>query len=150
MKRKQKLTVGRSEYVDFLEWGIVGILAKVDSGARTSALHVEDLAVLHDGQVEFRIILNMQRDAPSVIVRAPVVRWAKVRSSSGHYSKRCFVKTTVRIGPVTKEIEISLDSREKMQYRMLLGRQALAKEFVIDVGKRHGFPPERIKKTVRN
>lgn len=145
MKRKikQKLIVGRSEYIDFLDWGIVGLLAKVDSGARTSALHVEDLVELPDSEVQFRVILNMHRDAPSVIVRAPISRWAKVRSSSGHFSKRCFVRTRVRIGPITKDIEISLDSREKMQYRMLLGRQALAREFVVDVSKRHGFRTNR-------
>ncbi len=148
MKRKQKLIVGRSEYVDFLDWGLVKMLAKVDSGAQTSALHVEDLIQLPDSEVEFRVILNMHRDAPSVIVRAPVIRWAKVRSSSGHYSKRCFVKTQVRIGPVTKDIEISLDSREKMQYRMLLGRQALARDFVVDVNKRHGFPPNNVPKGI--
>ena len=141
-KSKQKFTIGRSEYIEFIDWGIVGLLAKVDTGARTSALHVEDLVELPDAEVQFRVILNMQRDAPSVIVRAPISRWAKVRSSSGHFSKRCFVRTRVRIGPIEKDIEISLDSREKMQYRMLLGRQALASEFVVDVSKRHGFRPQ--------
>jgi hypothetical protein len=143
MKRKPKLVLGRSEFVNLTDWGITGLLAKVDTGAKTSALHVEDLAFDGNGEVRFRVILSMQRHAPSVMVTAPVIRWAKVRSSSGHFTKRCFVETTVQIGPVTKRIEISLDSREKMQYRMLLGRQALARDFLVDVAKRHGFRPER-------
>lgn len=142
-KRKPKLTLGRSEYVDFIDWGIEGLLAKVDTGARTSALHVEDLVKHPNGDVEFRVVLSMMRDAPSVVVRTPAVRWAKVRSSSGHFTMRCFVRTTVRIGTLEKQIEVSLDSREKMQYRMLIGRQALARDFVVDVAKRHGFPPEK-------
>lgn len=140
-RRKPKLILGRSEYVDFLDWGIRGLLAKVDTGAQTSALHVEDLIELPGSEVQFRVILSMHRNAPSMILRAPVIRWAKVRSSSGHFTRRCFVRTGIRIGPVTKDIEISLDSREKMQYRMLLGREALTRDFIVDVGKRHGYPP---------
>lgn len=134
-----KTTVGRSEYIDLPEWGIHDLLAKVDTGARTSALHVEDLQRLPGNRVGFRVILSRSKKSRSVHVEADVVKWAKVRSSSGHYSMRCFVRTLAKLGDVEKEIEISLDSRDQMNYRMLLGRKALAKDFVVDVAKQHAL-----------
>ena len=57
VRRDGKSVVGRSEYVAFPEWGIAGLHAKIDTGARTSALHVEDLEVLPDGRVRFHVML---------------------------------------------------------------------------------------------
>ena len=134
---RKKAVIGWTEYVDLPDWGIDTLRAKIDTGARTSALHVEDLTPLPDGHVLFHVILSRKRSHRRVEVRAPIARWGRVRSSTGHYSMRCFVMTRIRIGPVVKEIEISLISRERMLFRMLLGRQALAKEFVVDVTKRY-------------
>ncbi|MCC5874957.1 MAG: ATP-dependent zinc protease, partial [Candidatus Sumerlaeia bacterium] len=58
------------------------------------------------------------------------------RSSSGEITERPFVRTRVQIGPVVKVVEVSLVSREKMLFRMLLGRKALEKDFLVDVGRR--------------
>lgn len=155
-QKKPKLTVGRSEYVDLPDWGIRNLLAKVDTGARTSALHVEDLERLPGNRVAFRVILTRSQKGRSVHVEADVVKWAKVRSSSGHYSTRCFVRTRAKLGAFEKEIELSLDSRDKMNYRMLLGRKALAKDFVVDVAKQHALrkaiptrdgTPKRVRKS---
>lgn len=137
--KKPKTVVGRSEYVDLPDWGIRDLLAKVDTGARTSALHVEDLERLPGNRVSFRVILSRSKSGRSVRVEADVVKWAKVRSSSGHFSTRCFVRTRAKLGAIEKEIELSLDSRDKMNYRMLLGRKALAKDFVVDVAKQHAL-----------
>lgn len=137
--KKPRVTVGRSEYVDLPEWGIADLLAKVDTGARTSALHVEDLERLPGNRVAFHVIVSRAKSGHSVRVEADVVKWARVRSSSGHYSTRCFVRTRARLGAIEKEIELSLDSRDKMNYRMLLGRKALAKDFVVDVAKQHAL-----------
>ncbi len=133
----KKTIVGWTEYVDLPEWGIGSIHAKIDTGARTSALHVEDLTTLPDGQVLFHVILSRKYAHKRVEICAPVTRWGRVCSSSGHYSVRCFVTTRIRVGGVEKEIEVSLISRERMLYRMLLGRQALANDFVVDVTRRH-------------
>lgn len=131
--------IGRSEYLALPDWGIGSILAKVDTGARTSAIHVENLVELSGDRVRFEVVLDMSRSGRRVTVEAPVVKRAKVRSSSGHFTERCFVRTTLHLGPVTKSIDLSLNSRDKMQYRMLLGRQALARHFVVDVSKRHAL-----------
>jgi hypothetical protein len=134
--KRKKTVIGWSEYVDFPDWHILGLKTKVDTGARTSALHVEDLTEVEPGVVSFYVVLSRKNSERRRHVQAPVVKWAKVRSSTGVYKKRCFVKTRVRIGEVEKQIEISLVSREKMLFRMLLGRQALRRHFVVDVSKR--------------
>ena len=131
-----KTVIGWSEYIEFPAWGIDGMRAKVDTGARTSAIHVEDIEVLPDGCVRFHVMVGRRAPYHRVEVVAPVVKHARVRSSSGHYAMRYFVRTLVQIGPIEKEIDISLVSREKMMYRMLLGRRALARDFVVDVSRR--------------
>ena len=124
-------------------WGITGLRAKVDSGARTSALHVEDLEVLGNGHVRFHVILSRKSRHRRVEITAPVEKWARVRSSTGHYTRRCFVRTWIRIGSVEKEIEISLVSREDMVFRMLLGRKALVRDFLVDAGRGYVLSAKR-------
>src|SRR5690606_35737223 len=109
------------------------------TGARSSALHVEDLEELPDGRVRFSVVRSRREKRPPVVVVAEVVKWARVRSSTGQYRRRCFVRTRVRLGPVEKEIEISLVSREKMIFRMLLGRKALEHDFVVDVSRKNAL-----------
>ena len=68
-------------------------------------------------------------------VEAKVVRRGRVRASSGESELRLFVRATLQIGPVAEEVELSLVSRERMRFRMLLGRSALARRFLVDAGK---------------
>jgi hypothetical protein len=130
-----KTVVGWVEYVDFPDWGITGLKAKVDTGARTSAVHVENLEAIDHNHVAFDIVIG-QRQRRHHHMKAKVLKWARVRSSNGHYTERCFVKTLIRLGAVEKEIELSLVSREEMQFRMLIGRKALERDFLVDVSKR--------------
>ena len=131
-----KLVIGWAEYVDFPEWGILGVQAKVDTGARTSSLHVDEVQPIGRGRVRFRVVTGRKPPFQRIEVTAPVVKWGRVRSSTGHYTMRCFIRARIRIGDVEKEIELSLVSREKMLYRMLLGRRALEKDFLVDVSRR--------------
>ena len=132
----EKAIIGWTEYVDLPEWGIKGLKAKVDTGARTSALHVEDLVEHDDGWVTFDVMLHRRQRNLRRHVRARVVKNARVRSSTGHHTERCFVRTRLRIGPIEREIELSLVSRHTMLFRMLLGRTALAGDFWVDVSRR--------------
>lgn len=134
---RHRYTLGWTERVSFPDWGIGLMEAKVDTGAATSALHVEDMRVFKSGRVEFRVVLDRSNPRDGVVVKAPILKWARVRSSNGEYTKRCFVPARVQIGPVLKEIELSLVSREKMLFRMLLGRKALENDFLVDVSRRH-------------
>lgn len=133
---EEKTLIGWSEGVAFPEWGIKRIQAKVDTGADSSALHVENLEKIAGGKVRFEVMQNRKPPWRRRHVVAKAVKWARVRSSTGEYTRRCFVRTIARIGPVEKKIDLSLVSREKMSFRMLLGRKALASDFLVDPGKR--------------
>ena len=138
--RKTKTLIGWTEYIDFPDWGIHGLKAKVDTGARSSALHVEDIEEIDGGKrVRFHVILSRKNTKSRLEVEAPVLKKAKVRSSTGVYRQRYFVKTRIRMGDVEKDIELSLVSREKMLFRMLLGRKSLENDFLIDVNRRYAL-----------
>jgi hypothetical protein len=131
-----KIVIGWNEYVDLPDWKIHGLRAKVDTGARSSALHVEDIVELSGGRVRFSVVLHRARRDRRVVVEAPIARRGGVRSSTGHYSHRIFVATRLRIGPLERTIEMSLVDRERMLFRMLLGRTALAGPCLVDVSHR--------------
>lgn len=131
----QKTIIGRIETVEFVDWPIPPKRAKVDTGARTSALDVENIEEVDDGHLAFDVVLDRKR-TKRVRVTAPTTRRSRVRSSTGHRSHRHFVTANVRIGGVEKEIELSLIERPRMLFRMLLGRRALAPEFLVDVTRR--------------
>jgi hypothetical protein len=133
---RKKTEIGWVEYIDFPEWGIKGIKAKVDTGARTSAMHVANLKEVEPGQVQFDVVYTHRPPYNTQTVTAKVLKWAKVRSSTGEYRRRCFVETSIELAGVTKKIEITLVCRKKMLFRMLLGRKALEKDFLVDVSKR--------------
>lgn len=139
-------TIGWAEYIDFPDWEIEGVKAKIDTGARSSALHVENLVDLGDGRVEFDVLYSRRKPFKSKRVTATVVKWARVRSSTGHFQKRCFVASRIRIGGEECEVEISLVSRDKMLFRMLLGRKALQHRFLVDVSHRNLLSSRRSQK----
>jgi len=128
--------IGWTEFIDFPDWNISGLKAKVDTGARTSALHVENLQQHDDGWATFDVMLHRHKHDRRQHVRTRIVKIARVRSSSGHYTERPFVRARIRIGRVEKDIEFSLVSRKSMMFRMLLGRKALEHDFWVDVSRR--------------
>jgi hypothetical protein len=131
---REPLRIGWSEPVDLPEWGIRGLRAKVDTGARTSALHVENVEERPRGRVRFEVVLDRRREG-RVRVEARVRRRARVRSSTGQWTTRTFVATRLELGPLARDIEIGLVDREQMIHRMLLGRAALA-GCLVDPGRR--------------
>ena len=134
---RDKIVVGWNEYVELPAWGIRRLGAKVDTGARTSALHVEDIQPLARGRIRFQVVVHRTKRDRHYPVTTKIVRRARVKSSNGQFESRYFVRTLMRLGEVEKEIEISLVDRGKMAHRMLLGRTALKGDFVVDVSKRH-------------
>ncbi len=132
---RDSLVIGWNEYVDIPAWGIRQLRAKVDTGAKSSALHVEDIEVLPRGRVRFYVVLHRRKRDRRVRVETRIHRRGRVRSSNGEYAERIFVRARVVIGPVQREVELSLVDRRKMIHRMLLGRTALA-GFLVDVNHR--------------
>lgn len=128
--------IGRVEWVSFPDWEVGRLRAKVDTGARTSALHVENVEELSRGRVRFDVILDRRRSHRRVHVTTHVRRRARVRSSNGQFEERIFVATTLRMGRYRFPIELSLVDRGDMLHRMLLGRNALEGRFWVDVSRR--------------
>ena len=142
--------VGWREWVSLPEWGVVRLRAKIDTGARTSALHVDNLEILDDGLVSFDVVLDRSEQPRTVrVVAAELVRESNVRPTSGVRQTRHVVETTLRLGPVTKKIEVSLVDRGPMLCRMLVGRTALAGDFVVSPDQAYLHRPRRRKKKAR-
>ncbi|MES1175458.1 MAG: RimK/LysX family protein [Myxococcales bacterium] len=133
----EPLVIGVTEYVDIPEWRIARLRAKVDTGARSSALHVENIRELGAGRVRFDVRLHRSQSDRRVTVEAKIARRGHVRPSSGELEARIFVAVRVRIGPVEREIELSLVDRGRMIFRMLIGRSALAHAFLVDPSRRY-------------
>ena len=129
--------IGVAERIDLPDWGVEQLRVKIDTGARTSALHVDDVERLPGNRVRFTVVLDRKRAHRRILVEAKIARIARVRSSSGRAQERIFVATTMKLGGVEKEIEISLASREPMIFRMLLGRSALHHDFLVDPSHRY-------------
>lgn len=127
-----RLLLGWREHIALPEWGIRRILAKTDTGARSSAVHAEDIVEISPGVLEFDVVLSRHHRKRRKRVTAPIVRRAGVRSSNGVLSERHVVETLMRLGPVRKRIEITLVARDLMACRMLLGRSAMEGSFVVD------------------
>lgn len=136
-RQPERLLIGSAEYVDIPGWRIAGLRAKVDTGARSSALHVENLRETRSGLVHFDVRLHRSESDRKVRIIAPISRRGRVRSSTGESTTRIFVTVAIRIGPVLRVIDLGLVDRAKMIYRMLLGRTALDADFWVDPSRRY-------------
>jgi hypothetical protein len=124
--------VGWREFAALPEWNIRRIKAKIDTGARTSALHVGRLEELPDGRVRFEVVVRETPALRTRIVEARPVRRTTVKSSSGERQERLVFRTRLVIGPLERDIELSVVSREGMLCRMLVGRKALPVGVLVD------------------
>jgi len=135
-----KTVIGWKERVTLPEWGVEGIVAKADTGARTGAIDVASIEERPGGRVRFGLVLaRASRGGDGAEVRTietAVTRRSRVRSSFGASHDRLFVETEVRLGGLSKRIELGLVCRKNMLCRMLLGRAALAPEFIVDPARR--------------
>lgn len=129
--------IGFAEFVDFPEWGISGLRGKIDTGAKTSALHVSNINETGDGRVGFDVRLHRRKVERVVHVEAPILRRGSVRPSNGVLQTRLFIAARLRIGPMEREIELNLVDRGNMIYRMLVGRTAIGQDVVVDPNRRY-------------
>ena len=126
---------GWREWVALPDIGVTWIKAKLDTGARTSAIHAFDLTELErDGAawVRFSVHPWQGSDEDPVCVELPVVDRREVRSSSGHSEERLVVSMDVTLMGIVTPAEVTLSRRDEMGFRMLIGREALAKGFAVD------------------
>lgn len=125
---KEKTIIGWAEWVKLPQIGLPLIKAKSDTGARTSALHAFDIQTFTNKGapwVRFHIHPLQSNNQLTVICEAPVIDRRLVTDSGGKGEKRLVIETFATIGDMTRAIELTLTNREKMAFRMLLGRQAM-------------------------
>jgi hypothetical protein len=136
--RRGIVTIGWRERVDLPDWGVRHLKAKIDTGARTSAIHVATIEELPGDRVRFEVVVREARprrpDRPRLTrwIEAPMHREAVVKPSSGDRQRRPVIQTTIRLGGLRVRIEATLVCRQGMLCRMLVGRSALAGRFHVD------------------
>ena len=126
---------GWREWVSLPDLGVDWIKAKIDTGARTSSLHAFDIQEFaRDGEawVRFRVKPWQDSQEDAVVVESPIHDRRAVRSSSGHAQERLVVQLMIRL--VDREVmaEVTLSNRDEMGFRMLIGREALRRGYVVD------------------
>ena len=125
------LQVGWREWVVLPELQVPAIKAKIDTGARTSALHAFDIKRV-GGQVEFSVQPIQRNRLLSVRCSAPLSDIRTITDSGGHSEERYVVTTLLQIGSLEKTIELTLTERHDMLFRMLIGRTALMPQCLVD------------------
>lgn len=129
--------IGWREFVTLPQLNIGKIKAKIDTGARSSAIHAFNIQELsHNGKKIIRFQIHpLQRDSKTTITtEAELLEYRKIRNSGGTAQFRPVIKTNIEVGQFIWSIELSLTNRDVMGFRMLLGRQAVRNKFLVDPG----------------
>lgn len=135
---KQLPVIGWREWVCLPEFGIEAIKVKVDTGARSSALHAFDIEPFSRGEkrmLRFKVHPLQRDNRQTVAAEAELIDERKVRNSGGQLELRPVVETTIELLGRKWQIELTLTNRDAMGFRMLLGRQALRRRFLVHSGR---------------
>jgi len=130
--------IGWREWVGLPDLSIARVKVKVDTGARSSALHAFDLHVVHRRGldiVRFKVHPLQRNTEVTVETEAVVQDYRTVKNSGGISTRRPVIRTLLDLGGVQWPIELTLVSRDEMGFRMLLGREAVRRRFVVDPGR---------------
>ncbi|GAA3769751.1 30S ribosomal protein S6--L-glutamate ligase [Flavobacterium ginsengiterrae] len=153
---QNKVILGSEEWCSFPELGIPTIKARVDSGAKTSAMHAINIApfIKNDANWVKFDINPIQNNIKTIIhCEAPLVDKRIVKSSSGYREHRYVIQTHLKIGDAKWPIEMTLTNRDSMGFRMLLGREAMSGRVLVDPEEKYllGQPsPETLKELYQN
>jgi hypothetical protein len=134
----ERPVIGWREWVRLPDLLKLPIKAKIDSGARTSSVHCFAMRRFFDAgapMIEFVLHPLQRRNDPALTCVAPIKDERMVRSSNGEQEMRIVVETKARLGDIIWPIELTLADRDVMGFRMLLGREAVRRRFLIDPGR---------------
>ena len=141
VKRKSRATCSERRIIGWREWvslpalGIDAIKAKLDTGAKTSALHAWDQEIYEQDDrpwVRFSAHPFQRNDAIVVRCSAPLADYRWVRNSGGARDRRYVIATELAVGDATWSIELTLTKRDEMGFRMLIGREAMGGRLIVD------------------
>ncbi len=135
MKTDKLTLIGSEEWCSFNDMDIPAIKARVDSGAKTSSIQATNVKIFQkdlEDWVKFEVNPLQESRSVSINCQAKIFDRRTVRSSSGIAEERIVIKKKVTIGEETFEIELTLANRDTMEYRMLLGREALMNRYIVN------------------
>jgi hypothetical protein len=129
-----RVVIGWREWLGLPDLGIEGIKAKIDTGARSSALHALHIESFEKGDrsfIRFQVHPYQRDSHRTITATAELLDWRRVKNSGGHSQLRPTIRTTVVLGQHRWRIDLTLTNRDVMGFRMLLGREALRKRFLV-------------------
>ncbi len=130
-----KTIIGSREWCSLPQLGIELIKVKIDSGAKTSALHADNLSkFIKNGENWVKFSLHPLKSRPDLIIEceAKLIEKRIIKSSNGTKEERFVIETQLVLGNSSYPIEITLTNRKLMGFQMLLGRQAMSNRVLID------------------
>ena len=138
--KKPLALLGWREWISLPDLGVDKISAKIDTGANTSSLYATHIKVIEKQGKEFalfRVTYGKPGHRKFSTAQAPLVGFRTVKSSSGETEERPVINTSICIMGQCWKSEITLTSRQSMQFPMLLGRACLRRRFVVDPSRAH-------------
>lgn len=120
------LVIGWIEHLDLPQLGLLNIKVKVDTGARTSALHATAIQTFFRDRTEWvRFVVPVEEDDPGTYVEARVHDRREIKNTSGIPEERITIRTQMRLAGRVWTIPVSLADRSEMRFPMIIGRTAL-------------------------
>ena len=138
MEEITKKIIGRLEYVDLPEFGLSGIIGKVDTGAYSGAIHTSHVIEKEvDGKavIEFRLLDEDHPEFKEVVYQADGFEKKLIKNSNGDSELRYIIKTKVVLQGKEIRAKFSLSNRKNLKYPILLGRKIIRKNLILDVSK---------------
>jgi hypothetical protein len=132
-----RVVMGWRERVDLPDWHVRSVRAKIDTGARTSAIHVAQFEHLPNARIRFEVVLRERPERRTRWVEADILRESVVKPSNGQLQVRPVVRAKLVIGPLELDAEVGLVCRQGMLCRMLVGRRAIEGLALVDPRRRY-------------